>query len=368
MTREQAAAFLRVSVRTIGHWETGRARPSYAAFKLLRTYRHGDLIHPAWADCSINHRGALVTPEGHEIKPADLAWLTLLFRRAEAMGPLLRERDQLRQRLQDTEQATAGEAGRGLGLVYYITSDTGTSENQLYQGFCLPYRQHCHGAKMGPKWPHERDHSQDQFEAPDACSGGGQGTGRVAGRVPQRLHPVRRIGTGEKDSQRVGRSCRRAQAQGQAQAGRANGFYAVLGRSRGDDCQASAGQGWPQRKLPLWEWSQGQALPSGVDLNSDASRNVGGCPVKRQSDPDYLRSALARAYEMRDVIEQMRSETPTTLEEKVHFASMLETANTFIGYYRRELSLIARRGGHGHRVQGAALGHAGARLRRVEQA
>ncbi|MBZ2634915.1 hypothetical protein IPS69_22265 [Xanthomonas perforans] len=80
--------------------------------------------------------------------------------------------------------------------------------------------------------------------------------------------------------------------------------------------------------------------------------------MKRQSDPEYLRSALARAYEMRDVIEQMRSERPTTVEEKIHFASMLETADTFIGYYRRELSLIARRGGHGYRVQGAAVGPA----------
>ncbi|WP_427926314.1 VC1465 family Xer recombination activation factor [Xanthomonas campestris pv. incanae] len=110
-TREEAARFLNVSVRTIGHWETGRVRPTYAAFKLLRIYRHGDLIHPAWADCSISHRGALVTPEGHEIKPADLAWLSLLFRRAEAMGSLLRERDQLRHRLQQIDQASAGEAG-----------------------------------------------------------------------------------------------------------------------------------------------------------------------------------------------------------------------------------------------------------------
>ncbi|MCC5089260.1 helix-turn-helix domain-containing protein, partial [Xanthomonas campestris] len=46
-TREEAARFLNVSVRTIGHWETGRVRPTYAAFKLLRIYRHGDLIHPA---------------------------------------------------------------------------------------------------------------------------------------------------------------------------------------------------------------------------------------------------------------------------------------------------------------------------------
>ncbi|CEE69317.1 hypothetical protein XAC2852_420030 [Xanthomonas citri pv. citri] len=80
--------------------------------------------------------------------------------------------------------------------------------------------------------------------------------------------------------------------------------------------------------------------------------------MKRQSHPDYLRSALARAYEMRDVIEQMRSERATSVAEKVQFASMLETADNFISYYRRELSLIARRGGHGCRVQGAAVGPA----------
>lgn len=93
MTRAEAASFLQVSVRTIGHWETGRARPSYAAFKLLRIYRHGDLIHPAWQAYSINRRGALVTPEGHEIASHEMTWLSLLVRRAKAFGELLRERD-----------------------------------------------------------------------------------------------------------------------------------------------------------------------------------------------------------------------------------------------------------------------------------
>ncbi|WP_425522162.1 VC1465 family Xer recombination activation factor, partial [Xanthomonas citri] len=113
LTREEAARFLCVSVRTIGHWETGRVRPAYAAFKLLRVYRHGDLIHPAWSACSINHRGCLVTPEGREFKPADLAWLSLLFRRAEMMGPLLRERDDLRRQLQDIERQGGGGGGGG---------------------------------------------------------------------------------------------------------------------------------------------------------------------------------------------------------------------------------------------------------------
>ncbi|MFC7521662.1 VC1465 family Xer recombination activation factor [Xanthomonas populi] len=99
-TREQAARFLNVSVRTIGHWETGRARPTYAAFKLLRVYRHGDLIHPEWRSCFINHRGALVTAEGREIKATDLDWLSLLFRRAHMMGPLLRELDALKKQFQ----------------------------------------------------------------------------------------------------------------------------------------------------------------------------------------------------------------------------------------------------------------------------
>ena len=98
MSREAAADFLQVSVRTIGHWETGRARPSYAAFKLLRVMRHGDLIHPAWSACKINRRGALVTPEGREIWSSDLAWLSLLVRRAKAFGELFRQREQERSR------------------------------------------------------------------------------------------------------------------------------------------------------------------------------------------------------------------------------------------------------------------------------
>lgn len=276
-TREEAARFLNVSVRTIGHWETGRVRPTYAAFKLLRIYRHGDLIHPAWSDCSINHRGALVTPEGHEIKPADLAWLSLLFRRAEAMGPLLRERDHLRRRLDDIEQALAGEAGRGLGLVYYITSDTRPPQTLMQQGMQVSFRMSCDGAIMGPQWPHERRHSQVKSEAPNARSGGGQGTGCGPRRLPQRLHPVRHIGTGEAGTSGSGsRSYAGQQAKAQGAVVRSVIGYAGLGRSCGDSDQAPTGQGRTQYGLPLWKWSQGQALPSGVDLNPDASGNVWG--------------------------------------------------------------------------------------------
>ncbi len=270
-TREDAARFLNVSVRTIGHWETGRARPSYAAFKLLRVYRHGSLIHPEWSRCFINHRGALVTAEGREIRATDLDWLSLLFRRAECMGPLMRERDALRDQLAAI-QARSGEAGARLGLVHYKTSDTRPSETQLYQGFRVAYPYACHGAIMGPKWPHDRRHSQDQFEAPDARSGGSQGAGCAVGGVPQRLHPVRCLGTGEADPEGTFRPCDTAQAQAAPSIG--GGFR--MGRSFRHSGEASSGQGWAERGLPMWQWSQGQALPSGVDLNCDASRNAGG--------------------------------------------------------------------------------------------
>ena len=93
LSREQAADMLGVSLRTIGHWETGKARPSWAAFKLLRIYRHGDLIDPQWSGYSLI-RGKLVTPENHSFAPHDLTWLSLLVRRADAFSELRRQRDE----------------------------------------------------------------------------------------------------------------------------------------------------------------------------------------------------------------------------------------------------------------------------------
>ncbi len=108
LDREQVAILVGVSLRTIGHWETGRTRPSFAAFKLLRVYRHGDLIDPAWSGYCLR-RGRLVTPEGHAFEPADMAWLSLLVRRAAAFSELRRGRD--RASSADTAAATRGENG-----------------------------------------------------------------------------------------------------------------------------------------------------------------------------------------------------------------------------------------------------------------
>lgn len=109
LTRERAAEFLGVSLRTIGHWETGKARPAFAAFKLLRVLRHGELVDPAWDGYRLV-RGKLVTPENREFSPADLAWLSLLVRRSHAFSELLREREA--RAAAAARGARAGRAGR----------------------------------------------------------------------------------------------------------------------------------------------------------------------------------------------------------------------------------------------------------------
>lgn len=95
LTREAAAEILGVGLRTIGAWETGQASPSYAAFKLLRVYAQGEFIDPAWSGYRLV-RGVLVTPEGRELRPQDMAWMSLLIARARLAGHIAKERDRLR--------------------------------------------------------------------------------------------------------------------------------------------------------------------------------------------------------------------------------------------------------------------------------
>ncbi|WP_221899344.1 hypothetical protein [Xanthomonas sp. GW] len=54
---------------------------------------------------------------------------------------------------------------------------------------------------------------------------------------------------------------------------------------------------------------------------------------------------------MRDIVLELRAEKPTSIQEKIAYADVLQSIERFIAYYRRELSLLARRGGLGHRVQ-----------------
>lgn len=111
LSREDAADLLGVGLRTIGTWETGEASPSYAAFKLLRVFRHGEFIDPAWSGYRLL-RGVLVTPEGRELRPTDMGWMSLLFARARLAREIAKERDALREQLANIPPQSEDGEGR----------------------------------------------------------------------------------------------------------------------------------------------------------------------------------------------------------------------------------------------------------------
>lgn len=82
MTVEQCAAYLRVSMQTIGKWESDRESIPFAAFELLRVVLESatfKLSHPEWAGWFIDLKnGRLVSPdEGkRSYAPDDLNMLT----------------------------------------------------------------------------------------------------------------------------------------------------------------------------------------------------------------------------------------------------------------------------------------------------
>lgn len=88
LSRQQAAKFLGVSLRTIGHWETGKAPPGLAATRLLQVLHHGRIAHPAWQGFSVNRAGALCSPESREFYPADFVWWSLTVERARELSRL----------------------------------------------------------------------------------------------------------------------------------------------------------------------------------------------------------------------------------------------------------------------------------------
>lgn len=199
LTREQAAALLGVSLRTIGHWETGRTRVAWAAFKLLRVFRHGVFPDPAWAEYRIV-RGRLVTPEGHSFEPHEIAWLSLLVRRARAFSEL---------RIR-AEHAGAGapEARRAMGLSTYPTKQkrVGVHNRQPAPGLgSRDLTPATHGATMGPQWPHDGatgvphgGHEEDQLAYSGRAVAHGEQPGGADGHLGQclcadgdsQLHPV----------------------------------------------------------------------------------------------------------------------------------------------------------------------------------
>jgi len=85
LTIEQCAAELGVTGRTVSKWESGRVRVPYAPYKLLRLLRGTELPYKGWEGYLVVG-DRLISPEGHSFSRADLAWLSLTFRRAEAFA------------------------------------------------------------------------------------------------------------------------------------------------------------------------------------------------------------------------------------------------------------------------------------------
>ena len=82
-----AAKFLQVTPRTVQEWISGRVRIPFAAYKLLRVQLHYELPGAAWDGWALS-AGRLYTPEGHELRPQDFTWWSLLVRRAALFSVL----------------------------------------------------------------------------------------------------------------------------------------------------------------------------------------------------------------------------------------------------------------------------------------
>lgn len=87
--------------------------------------------------------------------------------------------------------------------------------------------------------------------------------------------------------------------------------------------------------------------------------------MNRQGEAEWLAGALEGWYRARDVLEQIRSEKEAegqvSLQDRIAMASVRETIDGFIERCHRELRELARRGGHGRRVDRQALGAHGVR-------
>ena len=269
-----------MSLRSIGHWERGAARPSYAAFKLLRVLRHGELVDSRWSGFRII-RGKLVTPENHELLPADMGWLSLLVRRSAAFTELLRERDGLslgapRRRspvtvpaawellplttgTENTPKAGAegvSEANKscmGLSLLQQVTRE-GLEAPSL-----LPFPVLAAGPIMGPQSGDETSQaSTKQAQPSDApvAARRSRSASRGDGGKPQRVLPARlaEVPSGEPEADSpfdCGNPCEEADTDA---AGR------VIDCLFFSSCE-HLGKDGKERPVPLRHWSEVEALP-----------------------------------------------------------------------------------------------------------
>ena len=199
LTREQAADLVGVSLRTVGHWETDGSRPAYAAFKLLRVFRHGDLLHPAWKGYSIV-RGRLVTPEGHCFLPHEMVWQSLLVRMAHQFRLASRERAGLPSVLTALGSGalarSAGEAGGALGLSIYSTKGKRVSPPSCAATDSRDFMGPDVGPTVGPQLPGVEDGRSTEAQAQPAAdritAAARPGNGRQGAGVSEHAARLRR--------------------------------------------------------------------------------------------------------------------------------------------------------------------------------
>ena len=243
-SREDVADLVGVSLRTVGHWETGKARPTYAAFRLLRAILRGEVLAEGWEQYAFI-RGRLVTPEGRSFGPGDLSWLSLLVQRANYRSLVW---------------AAARLGSCSSGLVPSKTSSTGAGAEQAKSRACA--------VAVGPKQGHNGptlaltdSHAQAQSEAPRGFGRGGAAGSRRAARIPEhvhpagdrQLHPVHPRASGTAAGQSISGACgtceRRGDGRPASGASRAGGARSVSdGRTRARGAQGRAQAALPVRK------------------------------------------------------------------------------------------------------------------------
>ena len=106
----EAAQMLRVSLRTLQNWLSGRHEVPYASIKLLRLLRYMELPGRGWAGWHFS-RGLLITPEGRTLDGTDGSWWSLLVRQARCFRAAYQRSGELERALM--ELAAIGQISQG---------------------------------------------------------------------------------------------------------------------------------------------------------------------------------------------------------------------------------------------------------------
>lgn len=259
ISQAEAAMLLRVTLRTLQNWEAGKTRVPYAAYRLLRIMRNGELPGRQWAGWRL-WGGKLYTPEGRWVEPWESSWWSLLVLQARAF------RDLMARQAAERVAAGAGAARPAAALPGLVSS---TTSGTLPAGT----QQECGLQRMasGLKWGHngaaftaaDGRHGasfQAQLEAPAGSARSGAAAGELSGDQPQRavLHcPAQpRAVSGEGS---------RAPLTGPAPptASEAGCDGQHRGRAGGSSSTSDQGdaQGGGEPALPVWKRPEVQAVP-----------------------------------------------------------------------------------------------------------